>query len=252
MVLGSGRRVGGWMMATGAFLVAAGVAVLAAAADALQAQAAQLDPSQQRLEATGAQAIAGGVIAGVGLLVFLVASLAFLVGSHRVRKHGAPLERPPGIAAGVAGFVVLGMLLFALVAPQGPLAKSVQTAAGGGPGAVEVRTFEGELTAATVGGHASAEDVHSIDLVARRGAINLHLGSGGQGVGAAFAIAILEAPDGSGGWKEIARTPPGADTTASVPVASYSGNLRARVQMADGSAGSVKYVLGFSFAPATE
>src|SRR5581483_8921796 len=164
VVLGSGRRVGGWMMATGAFLVAAGVAVLAAAADALQAQAAQLDPSQQRLEATGA----------------------------------------PAIAAGVAGFVVLGMLLFALVAPQGALAKSVQTAAGGGPGAVEVRTFEGELTAATVGGHASAEDVHSIDLVARRGAIHLHLGSGGQGVGAAFAIASLEAPDGSGGWKEIA------------------------------------------------
>lgn len=252
MPIGSGRRVGAWGMAAGAILVVAGVWVLTLAAYALQAQARQLDPSQSRMAATGEQGALGLVVAIVGALIFLSFAIAFLVGSSRARRRG-PVERLPGIVAAVAGLSVLLALLFALLAPQGPLQVTTALAAGGGEHAVELRTYNGTLTAATVNGVPTAEATHDIDLVTNRGAIRIRMGSGGAGVavGDVVAIAILEAPDRSGGWYEVARTSPTKDSTVDVPTRTYNGNLRARVQIADNQAGQVQYLLAFSFAPET-
>lgn len=249
MTRGAGRRVGGWGMVAGAILVAAGTWVLTDAAYKVQRQAAQLDPSKSRLAATGEQGAMAVFIAAMGLLLVLIFGITFLVGSARARRAMPQVERAPGIAAGVSGILVLACLLFALLAPQGPLQVTAATLSGGGPDAVEVRKYEGTLTAATVGGQTNAENVHAIDLVAKTGSIRLRLGSQGSGVPAAVAIAILEAPDGQGGWKEIARTPATNDATVDVPTATYVGNLQARVRMADNSAGQVGYVLAFSFTP---
>jgi hypothetical protein len=232
-------------------LFVAGAAVLTEAAYALQRQAAQLDPSRSRFEATGVQGIVGAGLGAAGLVLLLVFGIVFLVGSNRARRRDVPLERAPGVAAGASGLVALLTLLFILAAPVGPLQVTLGTVAGGGAHAVEVRTFEGNLTAATVNGVPTKENTHTIDLVARSGAIRVRMVSGGQGASAhdITAVAILEAPDGSGGWREVTRTSPTQDSAVDVPAATYLGDLRARVQVADGAAGQVRYALAFSFAP---
>jgi hypothetical protein len=114
---------------------------------------------------------------------------------------------------------------------------------------VQVLVFNGTVTGATLGGQATAENVHPFTPVERSGAIRLRMGSGGAAPGV-FAVAILEAADGSGGWREVARTTPQADSTVDAPAAAYAGDLRVRVRIAEPGLGQVQYVVGVSFTPA--
>lgn len=238
------------VMAVGTLIVVLGALYATLAVDALNKQASDLDPSERRAGGAFGLAAWAGVLGAVGLVVFVAGWIAYGVSSVRGRRARSPRASAPTTTAAVAGLVLVLALLWVVASPGGPLAKGIGLAAGNGAGgATQVQVFEGELQAATIGGQATAEDTHAFKPSASTGAIRLRMGSGNGLAVPAYAVAILEAPDGSG-WKEVARTKPAAETTVDVPTQTYAGALRIRVQLQDNAAGNVKYVLGVSFTPA--
>lgn len=249
--VGGGRHVGAWAMLVSMMLLVIGIAYTIYAVDALDRQAADLDPDQARMETSLYAGYIGLILASAALSVFLLALLVYGISSTRARRKRVEVSATPAHLAVIAGVGVTLAILFATLAPGGPLVHAASLISGGGgpAGATEIRFYNGTLTGATIGGTSTEEDLHSVDLVAHTGAIRLRMQSGGA-TPSSFAIAILEAPDNAGGWQEVARTSAGPDVTLDVPMKTYSGNLRLRVHMSDGTLGQVEYGIAVSFAPA--
>lgn len=252
VAVGSGRHLGGWTMLVAALVVLGSIFLLSAAVAAFEDQAADLDPSQQRAQAAGYRAAVAGVWAVIGLSLYLLGGLIYLVSTIRARRRR--LDRPPTprVLAAVATALLVMLGAFTFSSPDSPVLVGASLATGGrGPApTVMYEAYEGELTGGTLAGQSSVENVHNFSLAGNKvGTIRVRLGSGGGGIGTLYAIGILEAQDGQGGWREVARTRPEGDSIVDVPTQRYDGDIRVRVQIAEGGVGEVQYVLGISFVP---
>lgn len=255
VAVGAGRHVGGWTMLVGALFVLGGIMLLASAVAALEDQAADLDPSQTRAGAAGYRVAMAGVWASIGLTIVLIGGLIYLVSTIRARRRHLDRAPAPRVVALLAVLMLVMLGAFTFASPDSPVLVGASLAMGGRGAATTVmyEAYEGELTGGTLAGQATTERTHNFSLNGHTtGAIRVRLGSGGMGSGSIYAIGILEAQDGAGGWREVARTRPEADSIVDVPSARYDGDLRVRVQISDGTVGQVRYVLGISFAPAED
>lgn len=243
--------MGAAMMVVAAIFVLAGLAYLTSAVASAERQMAELDPDESRATQTMTQGAWGMGVAVFGVGLFVLALLPYGISSYRMSKHQVAKGEAPTILAWASTAAIVLALLFAFLAPNGPFVHGLALASGGGgpSGAVQVETFEGELTAASAFGTATQEGVHPFSPVSKTGAIKVRMGYGGEGVNARL-IAILEAADGSGGWKEVGRTSGAADSEFLVPIATYPGDLRLRVTLEGPSAGRAGYLAAVSFAPA--
>lgn len=237
--------------------VFAGTALVVASADALERQVAELDESETRLADSASAGGVGLAAIGLGVILALVGLIVYLISTSRARKHAVARPPAPRIFALVGTFGIAFAILFLVASPTGPLAKATAFANGGGgeAGAVQLETFDGNLTGATLAGNTNDEDVHEFTLVARDGTITLRLGAQGENVdprAPAAAVAILEASDGNGGWREVVRTPPAGDETVEVARATYEGPMRLRVRLHEGTVGGVGYIAAVSFLPSRE
>ena len=237
-------------MAIGAILVVGGVIYVMDAVEAVERQMADLDPDERRAQSSLTSGAWGIGVAAIGLVLFLFAGLTYLISSVRTSRRGLVKEILPRVVGGVAAAAVVLVFLFLLLAPSSPVLTAVAIASGGGgpSDAVQVQPFEGELTAASFAGQTNEEGVHTFTPAAARGAIKVRMGYGGEGVSPRL-VAILEASDGAGGWRELGRTDGQADSEFILPVSTYAGDLRVRVRMLDGTAGSAQYKGGISFSP---
>lgn len=252
VAVGAGRHIGAWTMLVAALVVLGSIFLLSAAVAAFEDQAADLDPSEQRAGASGYRAAVAGVWAAIGLTLFLLGALIYLVSTIRTRRRRLDRTPAPRIVAAVAIALLVMLGAFTFSSPDSPVLVGASLAMNGrGPATtVMFEAYEGELTGGTLAGQSSVENVHNFSLAGHKvGAIRVRLASGGGGVGTLYAIGILEAQDGQGGWREVAQTRPEGDSIVDVPAQRYDGDLRVRVQVAEGGVGQIQYVLGISFAP---
>lgn len=235
-----------------ALLVLGGLVLLTGAVAAFEDQAADLDPSETRAAAAAYRLTIAGAWAAIGLMLFLLGGLIYFVSTIRTRRRRLARPPMPRVAAALATALLVLLGAFTVSSPDSPVLVGASLAMGGrGPAStVMYEAYQGELTGGTIAGQSSAENVHNFSLAGHtRGIVRMKMGSGGGGVGTVYAVSILEAQDGVGGWREVARTKPASESTVDVPDARYDGDLRVRVQVAEGGAGQVKYLVGISFVP---
>ena len=250
VAVGAGRAVGAGVLVVAAAVTLVAIVLAASSVAALQEQAADLDLDEGR--AQGSLVSASVALGGLALAILLVglAWPIYGVSSVRARRRGIERSPAPRVVALVSTGVLFAAVAFAGLSPDGAFYQAAAFAQQeGGAGTVTFEVYGGNLTSAAFAGQTVEEDLHPFSLPAPRGEIRLRMGSGGQGVGTVFAIAVLEEPDGAGGWREVARTEPVADSVVDVPARDYAGDLRLRVRIAEGAAGVVEYALGVSFDP---
>lgn len=236
-------------MVAAALAVILGLGAVTYAVQLGEEQVADLDENAGRAAQSGYIAAVGATGLAIGALLLLVAGFTYLVSTIRARRAGIARDPAPRAISSISLAAIVLVVAYALTSPTGPVLTALGVASGGGgpSNAVQLVEYEGELTAASVVGQTNAEGIHVFRPVAAHGEIALRM-LYETANGNAAAYAVLEAPDGSG-WREIARTQPTTDSKVSVPAATYDGDLRVRVRLADGTAGSLGYAVFVSFDP---
>ena len=245
MAAGAGRRVGAWIMLAGAVAVVVGVVLANQVADAVERQMRDLDASESRAALALEKLATSGIVAALGIAIFLVGGLAFLIGSARARKRGTLVPQPSRALASVASIALVLVILLAILAPQGPVQRLTAAATQSGS-AVRIELHQGNLTGIAAAPN-PPEDVWSCHPPAARGSIALNFTSAG-GPGAAYALAIVEAQQGDGSWKEIGRAR-GAHQFTQIAEQDFASDVRVRTRLDDGVIGTVQFGFCFSFAP---